>query len=56
MKRLASPFLILAMVCAMDSAIAETINFDQDKVGAPPAGWIAAVSYTHLTLPTKRIV
>ena len=21
-----------------------------------PAGWVAAVSYTHLTLPTKRIV
>jgi len=44
MNRLANPFLIVAMVCAMNSAVAETISFDQDRAGALPAGWIAGVT------------
>ncbi len=44
MNQLANPFLIVAMMCAMNSAIAETISFDQDKAGALPAGWTAGVT------------
>ena len=34
----------LALAAAAAGATAETINFDQDKTGALPAGWIAGVT------------
>jgi hypothetical protein len=38
------PVLILVLaLCAMD-AMAETIGFDQDQTGAPPAGWTCGVT------------
>ena len=38
------PAVIALTVLTSTAALAETASFDQDKPGAPPAGWIAGVT------------
>ena len=50
-----SPFVRKLMIAAHEVGIADRIR-TQRVVVAPNNPNIEAVSYTHLTLPTKRIV
>ncbi len=44
MKKLAALVIGSFTTLAMETAMAESINFDQDPVGKLPAGWIAGVT------------
>ena len=60
LSSLSLPALLLATMPAScvvaQESVEEAVGQLADEIGEAIESWVEAVSYTHLTLPTKRIV